>query len=393
MTTTDPFFALTEDSDWNACIGKQGDEENYADGYIEAAMELAAAVIDKSLYEKRDTLVLPILYNARHAIELTLKLVIREFVNRGVLTEGHKANHDIASHASFLEEKQIPDESFRTQLTRLRPYIDSLTQVDSDGQELRYHTNRDGKQSMDKKALANILVIYKSLDSLSTILGELKNRAYSLCDEWKTGTRTAHCSRQDLLEIARNLPQRSEWGSPDFEEAKNRIRARYVLSNRNFTAALDKIQETRELAGIVGINSTPIHLTNEKAEFLLGKWDTLHPPRNTDALGTDFLARVSFRELQHERQIEQQVINDIVSELSEEELADAETIYRLNSTRTFAEFYEERLEVQMKLYKVRADLRQQVQDLMGKTNFRRNFLGGLRMVGCVALADGLQPSV
>jgi len=38
----DPFFRLSAASDWSACIGKQGIEENYLDGYIEAAIELAA---------------------------------------------------------------------------------------------------------------------------------------------------------------------------------------------------------------------------------------------------------------------------------------------------------------------------------------------------------------
>lgn len=57
----------------DACIGTQGYEENYLDGYIEAAIELADAIIDKELYGKRDTLVLSIMYNARHAVEMTLK--------------------------------------------------------------------------------------------------------------------------------------------------------------------------------------------------------------------------------------------------------------------------------------------------------------------------------
>jgi hypothetical protein len=72
----DPFFKLPDDSDWNACIGIQGTEENYLDGYIEAAMELVSAVIEKKMFEKRDTVVLPILYNARHAVELLLKFTI-----------------------------------------------------------------------------------------------------------------------------------------------------------------------------------------------------------------------------------------------------------------------------------------------------------------------------
>jgi len=66
----DPFFKKIHDADWNACIGRQGHEENYLDGYIEAAIELADAIIEKKMFAKRDTLVLPILYNARHATHL-----------------------------------------------------------------------------------------------------------------------------------------------------------------------------------------------------------------------------------------------------------------------------------------------------------------------------------
>jgi hypothetical protein len=75
---SDPFFWLPADSEWNACIGRQGDEDNCVDGYIEAAIELADAVIEKRMYGNRDTLVMPILYNARHALELLLKFVINQ---------------------------------------------------------------------------------------------------------------------------------------------------------------------------------------------------------------------------------------------------------------------------------------------------------------------------
>ena len=52
---TDPFFDLPDDSEWNACIGRQATEENYVDGYIEAAIELASAVIEKRLHGQRDS--------------------------------------------------------------------------------------------------------------------------------------------------------------------------------------------------------------------------------------------------------------------------------------------------------------------------------------------------
>ena len=40
------------------------------------------AVIDKNLLSKRDTLVLPILYNARHSVELALKFATRRLVRQ-----------------------------------------------------------------------------------------------------------------------------------------------------------------------------------------------------------------------------------------------------------------------------------------------------------------------
>jgi hypothetical protein len=82
----DPSFRVPAGSDWNACIGKQGTEENYLDGYIEAAMELVTTIIEKKMLDRRDTVVLPMLYNARHAIELVLKFAINRLAAIGVVS-------------------------------------------------------------------------------------------------------------------------------------------------------------------------------------------------------------------------------------------------------------------------------------------------------------------
>ena len=103
----DPFFWLPDDHEWNACIGRQGDEENYVDGYIQAAIEMASAVIEKRMYEKRDTLVMPILYSARHALELSLKFAINELYKIGVIKGVHPKNHDIMSHWALLQASEL----------------------------------------------------------------------------------------------------------------------------------------------------------------------------------------------------------------------------------------------------------------------------------------------
>lgn len=391
MPQTDPFFSLPRNSEWNACIGRQGDEENYADGYIEAAIELAAGVIEKGMYDKRDTLVLPILYNARHAIELNLKLVIGEFVRAGMLKTGHPANHDILSHLKFLEVRAVPDELFREQLSALRPFVDSLAQIDDDGQELRFHENRAGRRSMERIALANIAVIRASLFQLQEALKNLKLRAYSQCDEWRTGTRTTHCSRRDLVEIAQSLPPRQNWNSQEFVECKEAIKERYRLGNRQFSQALQKIQETRQLAGLIAIESDLIHLSDEKAEVLLEKWGNLHPPRNsTNDPSLSYFDERAWGAIEKGRTVEAQVVSEIIEGFSEEEFADAETVFYLARDRVFAEFYESRLERKKAEFRARGDFRQEVHDLMSKTNFRLCFVKGLRTVGRLGLSARLE---
>lgn len=92
----DPFFHIPAASEWNACIGPQGDEENYADGYMEAAVRLAQMVIKERLYGSRDTLVLPILYTARHALELTLKYTVRLLHEGSMLRTTYRQNHELS---------------------------------------------------------------------------------------------------------------------------------------------------------------------------------------------------------------------------------------------------------------------------------------------------------
>src|SRR5882757_7713066 len=116
----DPFFKRHSDATWNACIGEQGDEEYYLDGYIEAAIELASAVIDKQMLGKRDTLVLPILYNARHAVELVLKFVTDRLVKAGLIQPTGKPNHNIGEYLERLRIAAVGDEKLNKQIHALK---------------------------------------------------------------------------------------------------------------------------------------------------------------------------------------------------------------------------------------------------------------------------------
>ncbi|TAV04516.1 hypothetical protein [Rhizobium ruizarguesonis] len=386
--TDDPFFKLPANSEWNALIGRQGNVANYADGYIEAALDLANLILNEGRYSQRDTLVLPILYNARHSIELHLKLIISELVEVGILGSGHVANHDIASHLQHLIDCKIPDLALRKLLNKMQPFVTSLTKVDDDGQELRYFTNRDGQRSLEDRALVNIVVIRESLVVLKETLDRFKYRTVDLCNEFRTGTHTNHLSRKDLFAIAKVLPKRWEWSDPKFEVSKTAVKQQYEIGNRQFSLALKLMQQRRELNGILGVETPLVHLSDEKAIFLAEKWQAFHPPREESDLGMDYFSR-DFEALRKSRENSKEALNDLLATLSSDEIADAETVFYLSRNRDYSECYEDDLARKKKEYRASGDLQMEAYNLMQKTNFLKDFTIGVGMLGRLALADKL----
>lgn len=384
----DPFFWLTDDSEWNACIGPQGDEQNYVDGYIEAAIELASAVIEKRMYGKRDTLVMPILYNARHAVELSLKFATSKLYEMGVIKNAHPKNHDIMSHWALLQSSELGDEALREYVTALEPYVTSLSEIDDDGQELRYSENRDGQKSLADRSLANIEVIRTSLDGLSDVMTQLKYRILDLGYERATESYTAECSRRDLLEIARMLPKRSDWREPAFADAKANVMKRFSLSSGKFSKAVNVIEGNREMRCLIGLETSLAHLSDQNTLFAVKQWARRHPHRPAgDGPGTGFFAARDFDEFVEDRRIVREVDDKILEVLTPDEIADMEAIYYFGRDERFCEHYEQILLWAQKEHRVAGKLAIEVNRLMQKTNFQDAFARGVLKLGRPSLAD------
>lgn len=385
----DPFFFVPENAEWNALIGDQGEATFYAEGYIEAALELAKLIVKDKRYSQRDTLIMPILHNARHSIELHLKLFTDELVGVGLLSSGHRLDHDIGSQFSHLYDAQLPDLRIRHLLDKLKPFVDSLSRIDDDGQEFRYFENREGDRSLEGKGLANIIVVGRSLEELQTVLSDLKYRTWSLCDEHETGTHTNWLSRADLFEIAETLPPRSDWTNPKFDDARDAAKKRFNIGNKQFSIALDKMQEMRELKSVLGMETPLVHLSDDKAIFLVQQWKIIHPPRDNDSLGLDFSDPTRFDQMFENVEEEKAAREAIEAELTRDEFADAETVFYLARDRVFSEFYEASLDRKKKEFQARNDIRREIYDLMSKTNFLKMFSLGARRLGRIELANRL----
>jgi hypothetical protein len=386
----DPFFRRGADTTWNACIGKQGNEENYLDGYIEAAIELADAVVDKKLFAKRDTLILPILYNVRHAVELVLKFIDDHLVAAGLLPRSGRRNHNIKAHWHRLSAASLGDEKLSQTLQALKPFIDSLSRIDDDGQELRYHLNRSDGPSLSNYSLANLQVIRESLSKLSEIISVLKYRTLSFLDERDTGSFTSRCSRRDLVAIAHMMPRREMWKEPLFDQQKAFARTRYNLSNRQFSKALEVIQCNREMKAIIGVESNLLHVSDDEIVWLIEEWKRLHPLMNADNdLGTEYLGVERIEKMMEELSTRTEIIDEIEWRLSADKLAEIEAIFYLGRDGLYPECYEQQVALAQSEHAAANDQDAKIDHLLDKTNFLTCVRLAATKLGRLSLAQRL----
>lgn len=387
----DPFFEVIPDGDWNACVGRQGSSLNYVDGYLEAARELVSAVIDKHMFASRDTLAMPILYNCRHALELSLKFAIDRLHRLGMIKATHSVNHDILSHWQHLRDAGIGDTQFVRLIDKFEPFVVSLAGIDEDGQELRYATNRDGEDSLGGIATVNLPLIRRSIDELSAIMERLKARLFDLEDERPTGTHTRECSRADLEEIARMLGDHTTWHAPSFEERKQKVCEHFDLSGRKFSTAVTAIRHSRPLAARVGIESELHHLSDNKAVAALKLWAEAHPTTAYDSndVRFDYVDR-DWAKYREEMRIARDLDETILKLLTPEELSDLEVVFYIGRDRVKGEHYDKYLEHTIAKHRNAASRWEGVHHLMSKTNLLDAAIEGATTVGRPSLAEKLR---
>jgi hypothetical protein len=390
----DPFFEPIYDGGWNACVGIQGDAENYVDGYLEAALELAGTVIDKNLVASRDTLAMPILYNCRHGLELSLKYAINRLHETGMISHTHQADHDIESHWQHLQDKAVGgisalgDSTLRQLINDLGPYVKSLAAIDSDGQELRYAQNRDGQTSLKNISTVNLPHVRKSIERLSELLQRLKRRIHEVVEERLTNTFTPNCSRKDLEEIARVMGDSSTWVNQSFLDNKKIVMERFGIKSGKFSDAIDAIRRSGPLAVLIGKEANLKYLSDQKAVELLTLWVKDNPPVTKEKfndLGLDYFNRDMNKF--HDAIRRMRALSEAILELlTLEEFADLHTVYYLGRDGVFGEHYERTLGNTISSFVSSLSI-ERVQHIMTKTNLLEAFADGCERIGRPSLAE------
>lgn len=393
MSATEPvvdIFAASHDGTFNACVGENGmhDLRTYAEGYIDASILLLETLFEKQLLGSRDTLVHPILYSARHAIELTIKHVLTELNKCDLQTDENRIKgHSLGKLWSLFEAVAKHDSRLNNLFKNMNPIVQYLDDIDKDAQDFRYPAGnaKQGekpKQTLEGKRIVDLVTTYKMVKELKELLMSLFAEVETVVEQRAMGSFTQDLNRDELKALSEACTNDT---SAYFAETKKKWKALNGLSSNGFKRAIDFIKKHREFAGNIGEESDLISLSSE----LLGQiveWKRKDIQRDLENSALDVFERAK------ERPISCDAYGELEESLTPEVVAELEALYYLSFRSQYSETY-------VALYKallknlIFADEAAQKQECMesfirlfDKRPFLDNLIKSLRLIGQVKLS-------
>ena len=258
-------FEFHEEDTIIACVGDNG---GTTDDDIRNGFKRTVEILIKSLkvsQEVEDLLVYPIVYNARHSIELSLKIVIKMLWE---LERKKKISHSVEFiaerkkklHTHNIEELYKMACENKNIDRRIPAYFENIEDMiqfyyfDEEGDAFKYELNKDDQPHMIKNKISHI-----SIELLETEFKEVMKKfddlicfLESCVDEYSLGTFTKSLSRVDIWEISKKLPAYEEWSTEKFKEVKEQIKQEYRLGSKELSDALNLIKEHRLFSTNIG---------------------------------------------------------------------------------------------------------------------------------------------
>jgi len=275
-------FRMGKNVDLNACVGNNGfiDLYTYQCGYYEATIELINSI--KKSWTKADLLIYPVVYSARHTIELFLKnqLFNLKYINskaKGVKFESQLINtHEIKELWNQFKKLSAVDIRYEPYTKDLEEYISDFYQVDNTGETFRYPFSHEDVRHLTDLACINIDIFEKRFTQLYKMIDELGYLTDFLINEYKEGTVIKGLSRQQIKEIALELPARKDWGENVFAIKKAEILKKYNISSTTFSKVLSLIQRHKEFASYVGLEVPLSEINKDQLKAYIGLYHKYH---------------------------------------------------------------------------------------------------------------------
>jgi hypothetical protein len=267
---------------FNACVGKNGfsDIFDYQFGY-----QLAVDLLIESIKQNTgyiDPLIYPVLFSARHSIELFMKKTINhleainKMIDKRIQLKNHILFHDISILWNYLKSLASFDKRIKELVDQLDEYITDYFDIDLTGETFRYPFDTNNRHHLDDFSVINILKFEERFKEMSSIIEYINYLVEKLQDEYSVGTFICGLSRHEIEEISKKLPQKNEWCKPDFDIISTKIKSEYnITSNKSYSKILDLIKKHKEFSCNIGIINISTVLSKSDYDFYKGEYLSL----------------------------------------------------------------------------------------------------------------------
>jgi hypothetical protein len=335
----------------NACVGENGSPDiiDYASGFATAANALLDCAIETQGRDLAvDTLVYPVCFTMRHAIELFLKSAAEDLNTIGRIRGfslppfSHKESHNLGVIWCYVKEHAIGiDKRFGKVISELDEYVLDVSAMDASGQVFRYPFDLENRKHLSEIGVINFQVLKTRFNEVEQLLLALSRLIAELLKEFRWGTFTTKLSRHQLRQLAVELPLRSTWREGQFDSIKATLRAKYNLSSNEFCKALNLIQQRHEMAACIGVVVKIPGLTIEALRCFFDQWckvnelkHVIEPPKPR-LIGADELL-----DALQDHAARQESAKALASEICAEEFAAIEALFEFEQEAPVSEAFD-----------------------------------------------------
>lgn len=390
----------------NACVGNNGSPSyvEYALGFSKAANLLIDQVLEShGITYNVDDMVYPVCFNMRHSVELRLKGSIAELeviakMKGRKLSFDLAGSHDIGNIWSFFKhESEKIDARYKSINADIEPTILDIAEVDATGQTFRYPIDNESQKHLTDVALINFVVLKQKFNDLQEKLDDLLYLNDYLIEEYSQDTFTAKLSRQQLFQLARDLPDISSWKNETFRQTKLDLRKKYNLSSNDLTKAIGVIKNNYELMFKLG-SQLPLKGVDEyNLIWFLDFWMDINPEIKKRKESSGF-ARLDMKEMFESMRLEREAKVNFWSNLNgyltAEVLAGLKALFYFARDKKFSETYVGSYQTELREAQLYSrdgidGIRESFMHLADKANFFDNLVMSLFFLHYDELAEEL----
>ena len=327
-----PFNSNWGELRFKACVGINGgyNQETIYEGFSSAVDILFNSIKNYDGYA--DTLVYPVLYCFRHAIELFLKNTLKKLwyvhsiinkkeaykryikiiriineidknkcnndrlklrvklvemsdsLEESIFKKRNICGHDLEKLVIDIKELYKLDDTLKNEFDNIIPLIECYAEVDPIGDAFRYWGNPSGKPHFEQNNIdiVSLDIVKRNFDTIRTGIDLIVTRLFFIIRDYESGVFTSKLNRMQIEEIAKMLPDCYRH-KDNLKILKLDVIDKFGISRSEFDRAFDIIRKNRGLSrGLsiyIGLERKFLYLSKKAIDYFvkcaygLGEWD------------------------------------------------------------------------------------------------------------------------